>query len=401
MALAATTLLFAQSFDNDACYMEETEEGIQYVQRFEWQHIDYIQKFMFYLEKQDAESGIWEEIDCIETQDNHLELPLDSGAYRYKIVVYNLLGQAELESDWIQIDITKVYEPEIKSILEPTIYLDQQRTDFITIKGTGLFDVESIVFKNESKAKEEKSDDIEVGKIFDVSDIQTDEKGSEVIFHLDNPEELFAGEYKIYLTNEGGLSTVSPPLTVRFSKRFDLDISLGYTCLVNVFDSNFLDFFGGRVWPLSASAKINAMFIKGKWGYLGLGVTGTYTMLQNFVMPEVTEGYKLSGSIIHGYADIVYQKPLRRESDNKLMFIFEGHAGAGLVMLNDITFHFPHNIATDPFNVLYLSANVGGAVQFYITKHLYTEFNCDCTITPSVDMTMINVLPSINIGWQF
>lgn len=396
MAFTIMTILPAQNFDNDACYMVETDEGMEYIQRFEWEPIEYIQKFVFHLERQitgektkdTAAEPLWEEIECIETLDNAIDMPLDSGVYRYKIVVYNLLGQAELESEWIPMEIVKVYQPEVQSISPSLIYLEEPQTGIFTLSGKGLLNGSSLAITGPE------------GLYIPVDVLEADEKHKELKFYVD-PTLLLTGDYSLTVDNEGGLGTEFSPITVKFKKPYDIDVSAGYTCLINMFDSTFKDFFGSRLFPLSGSFKVSVMPIKHDFGYLGLGLNGTYAMLQNGDYSNITEGYMMSGNLISGYLNFVYQFPFRKESNNKLMAILEVHAGAGLVMLHNVTFHFPHNITTDPFNVMYLSAQGGGSAQYYFTNRLYAEFNCDFTFSPSVDLTMGNLVPSFMIGWQF
>lgn len=388
MALTISCSLFAQAFDNDACYMVETEEGTEYYQRFEWQQIDYIQKYVFQLETKNAKTGLWEASEPIETTDNHLEMPLDSGSYRYKIIVYNLLGKPELESDWIPIEVTKVYQPKVDSVNPSIVYLENQDGEII-LSGKGLLDNSKLTFKSEE------------GFSVAVENLGADDKFKELTMFAE-PSLLLPGIYTVTVENEGGLSTTYSPITVKYKKAWDFDVAVGLSCIANIFDSNFEQYFGRKIFPYGAGAKISVMPWKKSWGYLGFGLNANYILMNDLVMEPVITGYTLTGNYIAGYFDIVYQYPIRNQrKNNNVRAIFEGHAGAGLVMLNDITFHFPHDIKTDPFNVLYLSANFGGSAQYYLTRRLYIELNVDLTITPSLDMTMGNLVPSLMIGWQF
>lgn len=387
MTITITTGIFAQSFDNDACYTVETEEGIVYYQRFEWQQIDYILKFEFHMEMLDADNT-WNEIAMIETTDNSVEMPLDSGKYRYKIIVFNLLGQPELESEWIPFEVSKVYQPEITEVSPALVYLEEPQTGVFTLTGKGLLPSSTIVLKS--------ADGISIP----ASVVETDSKNKELKFFVE-PSLFLTGDYTLFVENEGGLSTSFNPFTIKYRKAFDLDVAVGYSCFINIFDNTFEEYFGSRIWPLSATVKISAMPIKREYGYFGLGLIGGYTRFQDLSQSVIEEGYKITGNLYSGYLTFVYQYPFRNKATNKLTTILEAHAGAGFAMLHDITFHFPHNISTDPFNVLYISGLAGGSAQLYFTNRLYCEFNCDFTFSPSADITMGNIVPSLLIGWQF
>lgn len=388
MALTIGSSLIAQTFDNEACYIVETDDGIQYTQRFEWENLVYVQKYEFHIEQKDAKKGTWNEIFCLETTDNSVEIPLDSGTYRYKIVVFNLLGQRELESDWIPIEIIKVYQPKVDSVTPSTIYLENLDGE-VVLSGKGLLDSSQLTFRNEE------------GFQVDVQNLGSDEKFRELTMFAE-PSLLVPGIYTLTINNEGGLSTTYEGINVKYRKPWDLDLSLGYTCLVNLFDSRFEDYFEKRFFPYGAGAKISVIPWKQNWGYLGIGVNGSYILMNDLSTEPVLTGYRITGNYIDGYLNFIYQYPIRnRKKNNNVRAIFEAHAGAGVVMLNDIAFHFPHNIDTEPFNIMYLSAQLGGSVQYFLTKRLYLELNCNFTFSPSADMMMGNLVPSLMIGWQF
>lgn len=395
MALSICSLLFSQNFENDACYAEETDEGMQFVQRFEWQQMDYILKFEFHLEKMntveksksnEAVGDSWEEIECIETLENTLSIPLEAGTYRYKIIVFNLLGQAEIDSGWIPLEIIKVYEPEISNVSPSTVYMEEPQTGIFTLSGSGLRENCSITFKSEEGISL-------LPKI-----LEGDDKNRELKFYID-PTLLLTGQYTIGIENEGGFSTSYSPVTVKYKKTFDFDLAAGYSCVFNIFDSRFKEYFGTRILPLSATAKATIIPLKRDFGYFGFGLSGKYALLQNG--DYSTTGWKMSGNLISGYLSFVYQVPFRRDTDNKLMAILELHAGGGIDMLYRVKYQYPSGVVTDPFNVMYLSLMGGGSAQYYFTNRLYIEFNCDFTFTPSVDLVMGNLTPSLLIGWQF
>lgn len=388
MALISSAALTAQTFENDACYIVETDVGTEYMQRFEWQQIQYIQKYEFLLEKQNEKTNLWEQVELLETIDNHVELPLDSGNYRYKITVFNLLGKPELSSEWIPIEIIKVYQPSVDSITPSIVYLEDQDGE-VVVSGKSLFSNSRLTFRNEE------------GFQVAVQNLGADNKSRELTMFAE-PSLLVPGIYTLTVENDGGLSTTYSPITIKYRKPWDLDISFGYSCLINLFDSRFTDYFGKRIFPYGVGAKISFMPWKQTWGYLGFGVSGNYVLMNDLNMAPVTSGYEITGNFVSGYLNFVYQYAVRNhKKNNNVRAIFEARAGAGIVMLKDITFHFPHNIATDSFSIMYLSAQFGGSAQYYLTRHLYAELSADFSITPSADMFMGNIVPSLMIGWQF
>lgn len=394
--------------------LKETENGqIEFVQKFTWEEMEYVLKYEFTLEqwiepqdeqpeknsrkdkkeKQSVEEAEepaaphWEQIELIETKETEINLTLTAGKYRYKIAVYNLLGAVELITEWENVDIIKAYQPELKDVSPVLIYLEEPQTGIFTLEGIDLRENAKVYFLGKKS-------------LFKINAeiIERDDKNKKMKVRV-NPLLLDTQQYSVVIVNEGGLKSSFNPVTVKFKKPVDLDVSAGYSCPINVFDNTFKEFLKQRVWPLGVDAKISFMPFKHTWGYWGMGVSGSYTLMNKKI-----NNYQINGNLINGYVTAVYQYPLRvatnQDNVTKHILTFEVHAGAGFTYFKDFVFKFPHDIVTEPLNSFNISAVAGGAVQMYISNRLFAEFNLDATYTLCSDMQMINVVPAINIGYQ-
>ncbi len=409
-----TDILSDEELHEETDYeLQETEEGeIDFVQKFNWDEMDYVLKYVFTLEqwvvpepvKADKKTKAevkeetvpeepvnmephWEQIELIETQANEVDISLKAGKYRYQIAVYNLLGAEELATEWEEVEIIKAYQPVLKDVSPAIIYLEEPQSGIFTLEGIELRENAKIYFKGSKSLFRIKAEIIEL-----------DEKNKKIKVKV-NPDLLNTQQYTVVIINEGGLKSQFEPVVVKYRKPVDFDVSAGYSCMINLLDSTLKDSFNQRIWPVGADAKISLIPFKNKWGYLGMGVSGSYTL-----MTKKINSYRITGSLISAYAMGIYQLPIRvateKENTTRHLLTLEAHGGAGLTIFNNFYFKFPHNIKTNPLNSVNLSAIAGGAVQVYLTNRLYTEINVDATWTFCKDMQMINVVPAINIGYQ-
>lgn len=220
------------------------------------------------------------------------------------------------------------------------------------------------------------------------------------------------GKYNLLATDASGLinqKNASSEFEVRFKKRVDLDVSLGYGLPVIVYDGTFDEFMNSRVWPLTAVSKITFMPFKRKKGYLGAALNGSYTR-----MNTEFDSYKIDGNLVTAHLDFVYQKVLNKKTvwqdplePEKQQIKFkhianvELHAGAGFTYFMDYVFHFDHDVESEHFDSTNISVNVGGAFQWYFTKRFYTEGNVDFVAAFTSGMSYGMIIPSISAGWQF
>ncbi len=380
----------------------ETARENKIRQPFSWENMGDVLKYEILIEMWNKETGDFEECYSHETDENETEIctvyidpVLPVGKYRSTVKVYNILGI--LEEDLTAHDefiVRKAYKPEIKSVNYPlymrkAIYLDDlDNNGIINIEGKNLF-------------LPEDKDNFETvtkyflqGKriIYPSSVLNHDEKNKNITLQFDM-KKLDVGNYHLVAKDASGLHSEEnsdSEFIVKFKKWMDLDIEAGYTCPVIVHDDTIPTYFD-KVLPMSAQAKVSFMPFKHSWGYLGIGLRGSYTRLYK------DEGdYSIDGNMGTGHLLFVYQIPMFRRR-----FFTELHGGAGLTYFNNIVFHFPHNVDSEPLNTVSLSFDAGLSFMFYINKRVYFETAGDYVFTMNKDMKMGMIQPSLGLGWQF
>ena len=382
-------------------------------QLLEWQedYPQYVLKYEVVIEKKDSDEAGWAEVNRFMTEGNETRIQIQPllvpGLYRYKVITYDLIGIPEVESDWFEFNIYMAYVPQVRDVSasvnhSSTIYLDELNDGILNITGRNLFETqkaaEDISFTSYYLVNEKRKNfEPLVPNILEFSD---NNRGMKVQFDMDL---LDTGVYNYVAVDASGLSSEiskDNQLTIKFKKAVDFDIAAGYACPVIVIGDRMKEYLNTSVLPLSATAKISLMPFKRRFGYLGLGANATYSRIMS-----KTDGYNLDGNFITGHGLFIYQFPIRIKSKNsdKLRHIatLELHAGGGVAMFQNLTFHFPRNINSVPLNSLDVSVTAGLSAQVYITNRLYVEAGADMSMPFMGELIMVYAQPQICVGWQF
>lgn len=419
MGIFAGGALFAQSGNTVSESKAETpqehsnngEISAEEWQILEWQEDEplFVLKYEVVVEKFNEKKSVFAEINRLQTEDNTTSIQvkpyLTPGTYRFKVITYNLLGIPEVESDWQNFNIYQAYQPAVNNVTvninkSSTIYLDDINDGKISVAGRNLFtgpesdlDLSFTTYYVENQNGKKSF----VPKITDFSD---NNRKLDVLLDM---KTLDVGKYNFMAKDASGLLNAkdnSSAFVVKFRKAVDFDISGGYCCPVVLFDDTIEKYMDGKVWPLSFVGRMSFIPVKRRYGFVGIGLSGSYTRLfKNF------DSYSVDGNLITGHVDAVYQLPFyskpNAEGKRRHYMNLELHGGAGVTFFNDFVFHFKHNIKSDSFNSLNLSVNAGALAQIYFTQRLFIEPCVDYIMTVSSKNIFGMVLPSISIGRQF
>lgn len=388
------TSLFAQ--EEDSYYLKESEEGLIFVQKFSWDVIDGALNYKFTIEqkyveerrglgrrnKDEIENEVNADgyilIDDRETENSFVELSLPSGSYRYKITVYNFLGYAEYETDWFSVDIYKAYQPEVRDITPRNLFLEEVQNGIFTVTGVDLREgAEYYLRAGTRKLK--------------ATVIEQDNNNRHVKLQFD-VKSIDAGIYTLNVVNVGGLESSISPITVKFKKPTDFDISVGYAPFLVLYDSTIAENFGTNFFPIGANLRMSFFPLKFKAGYFGISLSASGTYVNN-----QKPTFSVSTHIADAYVNLAYQKCFLK--NNRLHL--DAHAGAGLLGFLGTQFKFPHNIKSEQLWSLSICATAGVSFQFYILNRLYIEAGVDFVQPFIFDMVMGYVKPIVSVGWQF
>ena len=392
---------------------EETELSAQEMwQYLEWEeeNPEYVLHYEVVIESFSEEAGSFEEIRRIMTEDNSSKVQINPllapGVYRYKVISYNLVDVPEVESSWFEFKIYKAYQPEILDIKSAanrsaTLFLEEINDGVFNISGKNLFALpqneSDISFTEYALLNSKKKNGEPI-----IPEILENEKNRrlKVLFDM---KKLDVGKYNFVATDASGLKSGvdrKSEIEIKFKKRVDFDLSAGYVFPVVLYDGTFEKYLDTNLLPLSATARASFVPFKHRFGYFGFGIFGSYSR----IFADYSN-YQIDGNLINADALFLYQLPVRVKSKKsekrRHILTLEVHGGAGISFFNDLKFHFEHDIVSEPLNSINLNAVFGGAVQFYITNRLYSEFSFDCVLAFLSDMDFGMILPSVSIGWQF
>jgi len=373
-------------------------------QPFEWSSAGDVLKYEIEIERLgddgSAERVFFHETDSEESERCliYIEPMLPPGNYRSTIKVYNVLGMIEESlTSRDEFTVRKARMPLVKDVSYPlymrrTMYLDDLDNDgVLKVEGRNLLEPLSM-------GGDELSGHTEYllrsgRRILTPVGVVSHDKGDRSITLRFDMKQLDVGEYHIFAQDASGLHSTENEdslFTVKFKKWLDIDVEAGYTCPLVLHDSTFPTYLS-KVFPMSAQAKLSFMTFKHNWGYLGTAVRMSYTRISK------DEGtYTIDGNLGMGQLLFVYQLPMFRRR-----VVLEVHGGVGLAYFNNIMFHFPHNIDSEPLNTLSPSFGAGGGFQFYLNKRLYAETAADYVLVVNKDMVLGTMQPSVGIGWQF
>ena len=406
--LTSSAPVTTQDENGEEIVDENPEAAWQYLEWIE-ESPEYVQKYEIVIEGKQEDQD-WTEVNRLMTEDNTTKIQitplLQPGLYRYKVITYDLIGIPEVESDWFEFNIYEAYIPQIRGIStaashSSTIYLDELNDGILNISGRNLFETQKeatdISFTSYALVPEKGRSESLIPDILEFSD---NNRSMKIQFDIDS---LDTGVYNYIATDASGLSSElskDSQLVVKFKKAVDFDVSAGYAIPVIVIGDRMKEYLNSSFIPLSATAKVSLLPFKRKFGYLGLGATGTYSRLLT-----KTTGYDLDGNFITGHALFIYQLPIRiiNKRTQKLRHIatLELHGGAGVTMFQNTKFHFPRNINSEPLNSLDISVIAGLTGQIYVTNRMYIEAGADFIFPFMGKLIMGYVQPQICIGWQF
>ena len=393
---------------------EETGNAEDAWQYLEWEedYPEYVQKYEIVIEEKKDEKTDWKEINHLFTEDNTTRVQINPllgpGLYRYKVITYDLIGIPEIESDWFEFNIYRAYVPQVRSVeaavtRSSTIYLDEVNDGIFTVTGRNLFELQESLtdtsFTSYSIINARRNTEAPITPV--ITEFSDNNRRLKVQFDMD---ELDTGTYYFAATDASGLTAENSKdnmFTVKFRKAVDFDVAAGYTCPVIVIGDKMKEYLNTSVLPVSATAKLSLMPFKRRFGYLGIGVDAAYSRIIT-----TTEGYDLDGNYICGNALFIYQFPIRikdKKNTDKLRHVatLELHGGGGVAMFNNLVFHFPHDINSEPLNSLDFSATAGLSAQVYFTNRLYAELGADFVMPFMGSLMMAYVKPVACVGWQF
>ncbi|MCL2480483.1 MAG: IPT/TIG domain-containing protein [Spirochaetaceae bacterium] len=383
--------------ENLSYYIVETEEGVRFVQRIEWNPVEYVYRYEAIVEQRDA-SNVYKEILNESTEVNFVEISIPAGRYRYKIKVYNLLNRLEGESTWQEFEVYLAIQPVLDSFSPGRFYLDEEGTTVITITGKDFVEnAEVFLVTRPVPGKTQESVRLTPSQ----KKIDPTGRVAEASF---SDLDLKIGMYDVVVQNPGGLRSSAGPFYISFQKPIDLNISIGWTPM-KIFNymsdssetneharyvatNEFMDY----IYYYGLSMRFTFIPIKKAFGYLGVELA---PYISSFSGNE-SDGYAVEGFLTGANVNFVYQKHFIKRK-----LVGNARLGGGISMFYDLKISYDTGLISDPFTTWFYSANVGLSLQYFITKKVFVDIGADYQQNFSGSMPSGLIRPGIFFGYQF
>jgi hypothetical protein len=128
------------------------------------------------------------------TTGNFLDISLQPGNYRFRVIPYDILGKPNTGTEWAEIKVVAAVKPELYQPEEKNDYITEKKESVFVFDGDNIEPDAQIYFVNS-----------EGERIFPVEVIRSGDGGS-VSLVFDRGQ-LSDGEYEVFVVNPGGLET--------------------------------------------------------------------------------------------------------------------------------------------------------------------------------------------------
>ncbi len=361
--------------------IQETSEGVIFIQTLSWVSSEYALRYEVRLEKQ-LDDGTWISENTYTTDINEVEVSLFAGTYRYQILVYNFLDLLEDQSDWFEFDVFKAIQPRVADLGPDIIYLDEIQTGVFSFEGFNALDETLFYLQIPNSPRRTMYGDI----------IEQNDENFRILFNM---RDIDVGDYEFVAENPGGLTDKISPLVVKFLKPYDLNVTVGYNMFYTI-PGDIPLYFNESFFPFGASAKLTYIPLKRNFGNIGFEVSAYwYYMKSNF------DSYDITTHVIPATLNFVYQLPIIKKR-----LILDAHIGGGATLLTNLKFKYSSGIESPAENPLGIAANAGLSLQLYpLTQiglnRLYFELGTDYIVSFFQDTILHIVTPALSVGWQF
>jgi hypothetical protein len=322
------------------------------------------------------QSAAGETLSALKLEEPLVKLNLRPGEYRYKIVVYNLLGKIDAELPWRSFTVLEAELPRITEVVPDAWFLEDLVSE-VTLSGENLAPGATIELRPVT------------GSGLPIIGKETAREGKTKVSVTFPAYGLVAGKYTLTVTNPGGLSfTVSDAVSIRYERSMDMLLSVGYAPWISLYDSWYTDAWSGPFFPVGFISRLSAYFIKRPYGHFGaelsfagrsmeggsadarvstlIGVIGVNGIFRHPFSKKIAVALRTGGGIEMSHHT----------------FDYSGTSGAKLASL-------------DPYVTLGLSC------QYFPLKRFLLEAGIDWEHVFAVGFMGGGLMPSISVGYLF
>lgn len=354
-------ILEQEQEEESSFFIDRSTEHIRFIQRLTWEPAEYALRYEVVIER--LEAGRYMENERVTVSEPAAEVSLTAGLYRYRIDVYDLLGELSFESEWLEFEIKRAVQPHISSFSPNAFYLDEDNDWILTLRGQNLIPESEIWLIPRTAGTRGSSRVIPRRKTFEGSTARLEFLGAS----------LTLGEYSIYIRNPGGLDyTAAGSFTVTNRKPFDLNFTLGYAPIFPMHGFLFKDYrleapFTAGIYPLGALIRANFIPYKLSWGSLGAEASFSYTHLEG-----KKDYYSASSPFLNVHLSFLYQIHFFNR-----LFAFNANIGIGLSSLPGFQYKYPIGSPADKVTAHYPSFIGGLSLVYHFKRPFFAHAGVD------------------------
>jgi hypothetical protein len=207
----------------------QDEEPVKFIQLLSWFPDEFAFRYEVTVEKQNT-TGNFHMVFNGFTENDHIEISLPSGPYRYRVRAYDFMDTPSENPDWLYFDIITALNPEITGFSPDVLYLTKRSN--LTLKITGK-NIQVGADVRLRPLKDENSENESIGKDLIPLTFRPVSSGEQGELYFEAPQ-LRPGNYEIYIQNPGGLFAAKETFKI-IPAKIDKDLSVGYAPIISAY----------------------------------------------------------------------------------------------------------------------------------------------------------------------
>jgi hypothetical protein len=357
-------------------YFEKTGDKVRFIQHLAWESSEHAYRYEITIEKQNP-AGFSLVVNDF-TREPFIEVSLNEGHYRYRIVVYDLFDIPGEPSAWTEFEVYPALSPRITTFRPEAFWLDEEMEWTLFLEGQNFTQRAEVYLRPQEPG----------GAIIPLQYIPAS-SGTSARLVFDK-RTLTPGVYEVYIKNPGGLESALGIFRIAYHNLSELTLSFEYGPLIPLY-GDLNTFFDKPIFPLGAAVRIGFVPFKREWGYLGLELAPFWAYLSTS-----DEGYEAAAQYLGAHVNGLFQKWIHRR-----IMAFNFRLGAGLALLDNLHFEFSTE-TTEPLQTLMPSLDAGFSFIWFVNEPFFLELGVEYLHFFSVDPSSPGYLrPILGGGCRF
>ncbi|MDR1506621.1 MAG: hypothetical protein LBI67_05915 [Treponema sp.] len=351
-------------------FMDDSGENPRFIQRLSWYPEQYALFYELIIEELSGET--YREIFRTTTAEDHADISLPPGLYRYRIQSYDLFEKPSGNPSWARLEILPALRPELFGVEKDALY---KQNGTLAVTGRNIAEGALAVLRNRKTGSEETG----------VLHTEADGGSGRAVFSS-FPKK---GIYDLTVINPGGLRDSFGPVSLSPSPE-NVYFSAGYKPMIPLF-GQLNEMLDSKIHPLGFSVRF--WTVPFEWKTLGIGFQAEAGY--NFLFSDYSQSgfdYRVTGH----FADLALHVVVEKRFSQKLSLAL--HAGPALAASVD----FKKTNAlfrTKAVNAVFPGAGAGISALYFFSNRWFAMTGLECLYIFSRDETNPAYLsPYIGIG---